>query len=350
MYKKILIVKPSSLGDIVHTLPLVNSLKASLPDAIIDWVIARGFDDLLDGHPLINRRFIINKDSWKSLKNLPATLSELLQLGKELRKQRYDLCIDVQGLLRSGLISAISGASTRLGFSDAREGASIFYNLKVEGGKGLHAVDRYLKLLKPLRIHPGSIEFPLPHIKTKRVVKGKYYILVPGARWRTKQWPPEYFSELIRLLSGKAPFADFVPVVVGTKSDSPIAKDILSKSPVKGIDLTGKTTLKELVSFIKGANFVVTNDSGPMHLAAAVQTQVFAIFGPTSAQLTGPYGEGHIVISAGLKCQPCFRRNCEDVRCMTQLKPQEVYERIVKYCYCRFEEPDKNQDLGYNSI
>ncbi len=350
MYKHILIVKPSSLGDIIHTLPLLNSLKADLPDSLIDWVVAGEFKDLLTGHPMINRLFIINKGQWKNLKKLPQTFKELLSLSKDLRKQHYDLCIDVQGLFRSGLITALSGASVRLGFSDAREGAPVFYNLKIKGGKGIHAVDRYLKLLSPLKIGHADIEFPLPHIKTRRIVHNSYYILVPGARWETKLWPPEYFAELINLLANKAPFNRYVPVIVGTKADKSRAAQIKSLSRVDVMDLTGKTNLTELVSYIKGATFVVTNDSGPMHIAAAVNTQVFAIFGPTSARLTGPYGEGHVVVTAGVDCRPCFKKNCNDLRCMIRLKPDHVYESILKNCWCNLVEPDKNQDLGYNSI
>ncbi len=350
MHKRILIVKPSSLGDIIHTLPLLNALKTSEPESEIDWVVAKGFEGLLIGHPMINKLFIINKEHWKSLKNLPQTLKELLKLSRDLRRQHYDLCIDVQGLFRSGLITALSGAPERLGFSDAREGAPFFYNIKVEGGRDLHAVQRYLKLLSPLKISPGTVEFPLPHIKTKRVVQEKYYILVPGARWETKLWPTEYFAELINLLANKAPFNEYVPIIVGTSADKARAEQIIALSKVDVIDLTGKTTLTELASYLKGATLVITNDSGPMHIAAAVNTQVFAIFGPTSAKLTGPYGEGHIVITAGVECQPCFKKSCDDLRCMKQLKPTYVYERILKYCWCSLIETDKNQDLGYNSI
>ncbi len=325
----ILIVKPSSLGDIIHTLPLLNILKSNNPQTDIDWVIARGFEGILKGHPMIRRLYIIDKDKWKKPSSILETLKEIASLTGQLRKQHYSTCIDVQGLFRSALISFLSGAQKRIGFSDAREGAQFFYNLKIEGGKGIHAVDRYLKLLQPLGIKADEIEFPLPQIEQIRPVEGKYYIILPGARWQTKIWPAEYYAQLVCIISRKLNLSDLTPVIVGSRNDEAVAEKITKLSRGITVNLAGKTTLRELVSIIKGASFVITNDSGPMHIASAVKTPVIAIFGPTSPVLTGPYGQQNIVLTAGLSCQPCFKRTCKDMKCMTELRPERVFERML---------------------
>ena len=329
MADRILIVKPSSLGDIIHTLPLLNILKSSNPQTEIDWVVARGFEGILQGHPMIRKLFIIDKDNWKKAASIFDTIKEIVNLRGKLRSEHYSICIDVQGLFRSGLISLLSGAKKRVGFSDAREGAPFFYNLKIEGGQGIHAVDRYLKLLQPLGIRAEEIEFPLPPFEQIKPVEGKYYIIIPGARWQTKIWPAEYYAQLVCIISKKLNLSDLTPVIVGSRKDEEIAEKISKLSRGITVNLTGKTTLRELVSIIKGASFVITNDSGPMHIASAVKTPVIAIFGPTSPVLTGPYGQQHIVLTAGLPCQPCFKRTCKDIKCMTELRPEKVFERIL---------------------
>ena len=144
--KKILIVKPSALGDIIHSLPFLHALKTQFPWAKIDWVVANGLHTFLEGHPLINRLWVIKKDQWKVLSNLRHTLTDINQLRKELGAQKYDVCIDLSGLFRSGLITGFSKAPVRLGFKESDEGSPLFYSHKIHGSMKIHAIERYLKL------------------------------------------------------------------------------------------------------------------------------------------------------------------------------------------------------------
>ncbi|MCG8637296.1 MAG: hypothetical protein MI863_25925, partial [Desulfobacterales bacterium] len=144
--KRILIVKPSALGDIVHSLPFLNAVKQRFPAAEIDWVVAHGLHTFLEGHPMINRLWVIKKDQWKRPGNLRQTLSEINQLRKDLGARGYDVCIDLSGLFRSGLISGFSKAPVRLGFKESDEGSPFFYTHKIHGSMGIHAIDRYLKI------------------------------------------------------------------------------------------------------------------------------------------------------------------------------------------------------------
>ena len=325
---KILIVKPSSLGDIVHSLPFLNAIKSRFPESVIHWVVAKGFKGLLEGHPMIDRLWVINKDSWKKMNNVKGTISELRTLSQDLKKENYDLVIDLQGLLRSGVITAATRARIRVGFKEAREGSRFFYTHKVEGGRDIHAVDRYLKMAAFLGCALTDISFPFPSCCSSADLSRltspveDYAVLVPGARWTTKRWPPEQFGELASLL----PLSS---VVVGSKSDAGIASEIVSFSKGKAISLAGETDLMGLIEVLKRARCVITNDSGPMHIAAALGIPVFAIFGPTDAVRTGPYGKGHTVIREEVSCAPCFKKKCDDMRCMKNLSADKVFEIIT---------------------
>lgn len=326
--RKILIIKPSSLGDVVHSLPFLNAVRTHFPKTEIHWVISRGLEGLLEGHPMVNKLWVINKDKWKKLKNVKDIANELKLLFKKLRNERFDLVIDLQGLLRSGVLTAVTGSPIRIGFAEAREGSRLFYNIKVEGGRDIHAVDRYLKVAAFLGCNITEVCFPFPLSFNSSLVtrhpslSDDYAVIVPGARWKTKIWPQENFGELSSRLT-------LSTLIVGSKGDIDAANEIVSLSRGKAISLAGKTDLKELIEIMRHARFVVSNDSGPMHIAAALSTPVFAIFGPTDPVRTGPYGDGHTVIRENIPCSPCFKKTCGDIKCMRSLSVNKIY-KIIK--------------------
>ncbi|MEW6216037.1 MAG: lipopolysaccharide heptosyltransferase II, partial [Nitrospirota bacterium] len=309
------------------SLPFLNALKDRFPKADVHWVIAKGLEGLLTGHPMIDRLWVINKDAWKKLSNTPVSIREVQGLFRNLRKEHYDIVIDLQGLLRSGIITMATGAPVRVGFKEAREGSRFFYTHKVEGGRDIHAVDRYFKIARFLGCDTLDVCFPFPlsfnsALSAQHSALSKdYAVIVPGARWKTKRWPPENFGELSSMLPLNT-------VVVGSRGDMDIADEIVTLSKGKAVSLAGKTDLKELIEVIRNARFVVSNDSGPMHIAAALGIPVFAIFGPTDPLRTGPYGEGHMVIREDISCAPCFKRTCSDIKCMCNLSAEKVYEII----------------------
>ena len=326
---KILIVKPSSLGDVVHSLPFLNAMKTCFPEAEIHWVIAKGLEGLLDGNPMIERLWVINKDAWKKIDNAKNTVTEISNLFKKLKTEKFDLVIDLQGLLRSGIITSATRAPVRIGFQEAREGSRFFYTNKVTGGKDIHAVDRYLKIASFLGCDVSRVSFPFPEESFSTFnsqlltlnLPGEYAVLVPGARWKTKRWPAEKFGELASRLPVQS-------IIVGSKADKDSADVIVSLSAGKAVSLAGKTSLKELIAVMRKAKLVVSNDSGPMHIAAALGIPVFAIFGPTDPRRTGPYGKGHTIISTAMPCAPCFKKTCEDVKCLEGLSVDKVFEII----------------------
>jgi heptosyltransferase-1 len=333
--EKILIVKPSSLGDIVHSLPFLNAIKSCFPKAEIHWVVARGLEGLLEGHPMVDEIIIIDKDKWKKPGRLIETVNEIAGLLREMRRRRYDLVIDLQGLFRSGVISMATGAHVRIGFSEAREGSWLFYTRKVEGGREIHAVDRYLKIADALGCDTSEVIFPFPlmknddvKLKETRTAPKSYVVIVPGARWETKKWPAERFGEIASMLPLKS-------LVIGSRADREIAAEVVEASGGKAVSLAGETTLRELIKIMSSAKLVISNDSGPMHIAAGFNVPVVAIFGPTSPARTGPYGKAHVVIKSDAACSPCFKKRCGDLICMRRITVDMVYESVL----CRLNQP-----------
>lgn len=326
--KKILIVKPSSLGDVVHSLPFLNAVKSGFPKAEIHWVIARGLEGLLEGHPMIDRLIVINKDDWKRAAKAGKTAAEIGRLFKSLREECYDLVVDLQGLFRSGIITMATGAPMRMGFEEAREGSRFFYNRRITGGKETHAVDRYLKVAGALGCDTGEAVFPFPLVKSEAEEVSRlqeslkeYAVVVPGARWETKVWPAGNFGKVASMLPWKT-------VVIGSRADEQKAEEVVRASGGKAFSLAGKTSLRELIAIMRQAKLVISNDSGPMHIAAGFNVPVVAIFGPTSPRRTGPYGEGHIIVTSDVDCAPCFRKRCGDLKCMEGITVAKVLEKI----------------------
>jgi heptosyltransferase I len=271
---RILIVKPSSLGDVIHALPTVNLIRRQFPEAHITWLINRELSSLLQRCPVINDRIEFyrrNSGSWFSLL-------------RRLRRERFDLVVDLQGLLRSGLFTFGTRAPRRLGLNDAREGANLFYNEIVEVPRA-HAIDRYLCAARYLGCPDGPVGFPLG--LESRAPARSLIALNPLARWETKIWGDDNFSALLDRLPTER------VVLIGSARER---ERIESINRGRARNLAGTLDLYELAELYRQCVVVITNDTGPMHLAAAVGTPVLALFGPTDPALVGPYGSGHIVL------------------------------------------------------
>jgi heptosyltransferase-1 len=324
---KLLIIKPSSLGDVVHSLPFLNVVHESFPEAEIHWVISKGLEGLLENNPMVHKLWVINKHQWKEITKIRGTITEWMSLLLFLRDESYDIAVDLQGLLRSGILTAASKAPIRLGFRDAREGSRLFYTDMVEGEREseVHAVDRYLKVASALGCDVQTVAFPMHVAKESQKVMqlkrdiGEYAVIAPGTRWKTKQWPADRFGRLSSMFRMRS-------IIIGSKADRALAEEAVSCSGGKAISMAGKTDIKDMIALVRDAKFVVTNDSGPMHIGAACGVPVVALFGPTNPSRTGPYGSGHIIIKAASSCAPCYKRRCKDVFCMHSISVDEVCE------------------------
>lgn len=323
---KILIIKPSALGDIVHTLPFLATLNRTYPNAEIHWVVARGLHRFLEDHPLINKLWLFDKDRWKRLSNLSRTLREIRSFSRGLKEQNFDVAVDLSGLLRSGLITMASRARIRLGFSDSNEGSPFFYSHKLDGGAKIHAIDRYLKLATAIGCDIHSIDYPFaPYPENPPVCRDlpqEYGVIVPSAGKEANRWPADRFGRLAAELT-------LPSVVIGGTSDVGVAEEVVGIAGGKAVSLAGKTSLKELIPIIKKSKFMITNDTGPMHIAAGLNVPVFAIFGPANPVRTGPYGSIHKIIREKMDCSPCYRwKPCSHWKCMKNITVERVLMEV----------------------
>ena len=273
--QSILIIKPSSLGDVVHTLPAVAAIRAANPDAEITWLINPEWATLLRGNPDIDHVRIFPRGDFRGL-GAPASLLPWLRRTRQLRP---DIAVDFQGLLRSALIGRISGARQFFGLSDAREGSRYFYDQIAPVEDGSHAVDRYLKLAETMGATiPSPLRFPLPSgDPLPRFDDYPPFILLhPFARGRGKSLSRAVVGEICRACSPTR-----VIVVGQTK--------LRIEPPENCVNLSGQTTLLQLVRLIRTAGFVITVDSGPMHIAAAVSGRLVSIHTWTDPRRVGPY-------------------------------------------------------------
>jgi lipopolysaccharide heptosyltransferase I len=327
---KVLILKPSSLGDVVQALPVLRLLKRHLPHSSVYWWIDTDLSELLRGDPDLTGIVHFQRRRWAAPRNW-------IRLARDVawaRHQRFDWVIDLQGLLRSAAFAWLANGSLCVGLDTPREGARGFYDIAVPRRSfHTHAVDWYLETLKTLSV-PISAQFdwlPVrPEVASKLdrawSLKAKRWILVqPGARWMNKRWPVEHFAQSVQALAESHPNHSFA--VLGSADEQPLAAQVCAAAPSRCLDLSGKLTLPELVEWIRSAELMLTNDTGPMHIAAAVGTPVVALFGPTEPRRTGPYGQLERALQISLPCVPCMRSRCryeKPLECLRGLTPEPV--------------------------
>jgi len=327
--KKILIIKPSALGDIIHTLPVLSVLAENFPKSEIHWVVAKGLHKVLENHPMISKLWIIDKNRWKKLDAVKDTFQEISALRKNLKAENFDCVIDLQGLFRTGLISKFTGSNCRIGFKKAREGAPMFYTNKIDvEWEGIHAVDRYLKLLEPLGCTGNKVQFPFAPFKEEipilKELPAEFAVIAPSAGKSANRWPAERFGELASRL-------EIPSVIVSNQADAEVADKVAETSAGKAISIAGRTSIMELVAVIKKSSFFISNDTGPMHIAAALNIPVFAIFGPANPVRTGPYGDIHTIIRKDLPCSPCYaKKKCATWECLQDLTVDMVYDKLMQ--------------------
>ena len=280
----------------------------------------------------------------------PQHWPEMLRSLRWLRAQKFDLVIDLQCLARSGAFAWLANGKFLIGLDEVREGARGFYDLAVPRKSfHTHAVDWYLAVLPPLGV-PAHKNFNwLPErpeiaaaVKQKwlvdvslhpqpSILDPRWIALQPGARWENKRWPVHHFAGLVRLLAEKFPDMRFA--VLGNRDDQPLGEIISRAAPERCLNLCGEISLLEMVEWIRLCDLMVTNDTGPMHAAAALGKPTVALFGPTEPRRTGPYGQLENVLRIELPCSPCLSSNCTYTKpneCLNAISPATVFERVER--------------------
>ncbi|MCP4714788.1 MAG: lipopolysaccharide heptosyltransferase II [Deltaproteobacteria bacterium] len=345
----ILIVRLSAIGDIVHTLAMVAPLKKTYPGCRITWLVEERSADLVAGYPGIDHVIISPRTTWQhELRRfrLTKTARSVKAFLKELRRESYDLVFDFQGLFKSAVLVGLTRGEKKIGFADAREGSPLFYHLKIPGPAfDDHALKRHSALLAPFGISMKNYDFaPLYQPDDEAAVREllqhenippdmPLIIINPCTLWPTKHWPREKAAKLCARLSRHTTHR---LLFTGSRTDRPYLEQLCNLSGKQACNLGGKTSLRELAVLTAKADFILTMDSGPMHIASAVGTPAVALFGPTAPWRTGPFGTSDTIIRKELPCSPCFtKKTCPagHHRCMADITVEEVYKLCCNYIH-----------------
>jgi heptosyltransferase-1 len=360
-FERILLIKPSAVGDVIHTLPVLAKLRARYPQARIDWLLTPAIAELVRHHPALSGVVLFDRHRYTRLWRDWSAAAGLVGLFAGLREPQYDIVVDLHGQFRSAVMTMATGAPVRIGFdrprrssrgprvlpeaayrhgwTGAREGAWMSYTHRIRvPSLDVHAVDRYLSLGPMLGLDDGPPEFQVPIaagaedrvdrlLAANGLLRRSFAILAPATQWETKDWHADGFARTARhlLATGRA------VVLVGSTTERRRCREVAEQCP--GVcDLSGQTTLTELAALIRRAAVCVTNDSGSMHLTVALGRPVVSVFGPTDPVWIGPYGRPHAVVRADVPCAPCYlrqlRRCPHDHACMKQVGAELVIETL----------------------
>ncbi|MFL5342693.1 MAG: glycosyltransferase family 9 protein [Gemmataceae bacterium] len=318
--KRIALLKPSALGDIVHSLPVLHALRVRFPQAEITWVVNCAYAGLLTGQPDLTAALAFDRRR---------PLRAAVFLARELRRRRFDLVIDLQGLFRTGLMAAVSGAPRRVGLSSAREISRLAYTDVIDDSSELHAVERYWRVVEALGVGDLPREFHLTIADADRawaeerlaVLPRPWLFVATGSRWRTKRWPPEHFATLAARCQQKYGGGT---ILIGAPDEAELSRGVAERLPGPTLDLTGRTSLPQLAAVLAQADAMLANDTGPLHLAAALGRPVVAPYTCTKISLHGPFGQSGAVATR-VWCAGSYRRRCGRLECMAELTPDRLW-------------------------
>lgn len=326
-----LIIRLSSLGDIIHTLPAFSVLRKNIPEAKISWIVENKGKEILDFVPGVNKIIVAQTEGWRI--NRRKFWKELSLLKRELKNENQ-VALDFQGLVKSGFIAYLSSAKKRIGFhkKNLRESlAALFYTERLEEiPETMHVISKNLKLLTMIGIEEEKYEFPLTlpdefseSAKTKLREKGydgqkKLVLFNVGAAWETKRWFTERWIELIEKMKKK----EFFPLILwGSKEEKALADIIHEKTQVP---LSPFLSLKEVMAVIKESSLLISGDTFALQVACAFSRPVVGIFGPTNPRRNGPFSPDDKVAFHELECSYCYKRTCSSLECLDKITPEEV--------------------------
>jgi len=332
---KVLILKPSSLGDVVQALPVLRLIKLHRPDAEVYWWLDSRLVPLLEGDPDLAGIIPFERQRWSS----PLHWGEVWASVREIRGHHFDWVLDLQSLFRSGLCAWMANGGFTIGLEDHREGAPALHDLSVpRPTPETHAVDWYLEVLPRLGV-PVHDDFtwipPRPivaaAVREKWNLRGERWVaLQPGARWENKRWPVEHFAAAAKLCAAEFPGTQFA--ILGSEGERGLGEIISRAVPGRCLNLAGGVSLPEMIEWLRLCEVMVSNDTGPMHVAAALGKPVVALFGPTNPRRTGPYGQVARALQFLAPCAPCMKSACHSanqLECLQRIFPETVARRIA---------------------
>jgi len=328
--QRILLVLHGSIGDVIRALPLARLLRAGYPKAFIAWSVEPPSAPLLEGHPAIDEVILFDRRHWWT--SFGAFL-------RQIRRRKFDLVLDLQRHLKSGVISRASGAPHRLGFhrGDAKECNWLFNNLFIDRcGNRISKLDHYLKFVEFLGLPKTPLQWEFAPSDEERAsvdkhladVDGPFAALFLGTRWESKNWFADQIAACADLLRRDHRLA---VVLLGGANDRHVAEQALALADAGAVNLAGRTSLREAMGIIARAKVAVGPDTGLMHIAAALHVPVISLWGATDPVRTGPYGFESLAIKGAAPCSPCYRKRCSIGRqCMRSIGTDDIAEKLKR--------------------
>jgi heptosyltransferase-1 len=332
---RVLIVRTSALGDVIHALPVLTALRRHLPEAKIGWVVEEGMAPVLAGHPDLDELLVVRLRHWRKVSG--QGLGELGSFLGALRRFSADVALDLMGNHKAGVLSRLSGAGRRIGFarSHRREPSSAFWINRPVVPRGTHAVDRMLSLLDALDVPPEPADFgpeklfrEVPPAVRELVAAHPepFALLHPGAGWANKRYPPGWWGQAAGRLRAETGIATWIATARGEEN---LAAEVeaASDGAARGVPAADLPTLAAL---IRRSRLMLGGDTGPTHLAQALGTPVVMVMGPTDPERHGPYGAPESAVFKRLPCSFCYKRLDETKPCLFEVPPRRVVERALE--------------------
>lgn len=334
---RILIVKTTSLGDLIHAFPALTDALRAIPDLEVDWVVEQPFTQVVSWHPAVRHAIPVSIRQWRKNPFKSETVQAFKTFYKQLKSEEYDYIIDAQGLIKSAVIARLARSTKRVGFDAecARESlASALYSHKISVDKHAHAVTRIRQLFAKALGYSleGDIDYGMTKIPASKKLEEPTVLLLHGTTWPTKHWPESYWRELAVILTQKN---ISVKCVWGNETEKQRAEFICKDLP--GAQVMPKMSLNEVASFMQGMHATVGVDTGLGHLSEALNIPTVSLYGPTDPARTGTVGGEEIHLMGDLPCRPCLKTSCAisdmkgktDPPCMGQLTPERVYAAVA---------------------
>lgn len=339
-FQRFLIIKLGSIGDVVHTLPALATLKRTFPEAEVDWLVEKKARIVLEGNSFIHEIIEADTHRWRKSWWTAGVLKEIISLLHKLRARSYDVAIDFQGLWKSAALGYFSNSQYFLGFDTnalKEPGCRVFYKRRISPSpQSNHVVERYMDLVRSLGNVTLSYDFDLnvsgadeDYISEQLISRGiqEFVILNPGGGWVTKNWLPENYAALHDKLHGTQGLESVV--TWGPGEESLVERMVgccKTKPPARF-----PTTIPQFIALARKAKLFVGGDTGPLHIAAACGTPVVGIYGPTGPARNGPFGQEEWVAWENVPCGPCYLRSCEIYHneCLRKIDVERVFNLIM---------------------
>ncbi len=344
--EKILIIRLSALGDAIHTLPLANALRKRYPNIQIDWIVEDKAEEFILNNPLLNNVYVLERKKWKKM-NFYNVLKEFFLIIKKIRSEKYDIVIDTQQLLKSSIIMELSRGKRKIALDGGREFSWLFANEIIKTNRkqfdiNYHVVKRNLEIAQYLDCNDIKPDFVIPDLSKEyskdiidiiqNIDKSRKTILIaPATTWKNKHWKVEGWVELIN------EFKEYCNIIItATEKEKILTNKILEKVSGKNIiNLTGMTTIADIVYICKNVDLVISPDSGSAHIAwATAHPQIITLFFATSANRTAPYGDKYYSIQSNSLCSPCMKKHCRlkanKNKCVEEISSEKIINIVKK--------------------